>query len=38
MLTADEETMTKFYEPWAFVRSSSESLPEVTRSLQPLSQ
>ena len=36
VLTLDEETMAKFYEPWAFVRSSEAAVPQMTQSLRPL--
>ena len=36
VLTVDKETMAKFYESWAFVNSSSEALPQLTHTLQPL--
>ena len=36
VLTVDKETMAKFYEQWAFVNSSPESLPQLMDSLRPL--
>lgn len=29
VLTVDKDTMTKFYEQWAFVNSSADALPQV---------
>jgi len=37
VLTADDETMSKFYESWAFVRSSDQALPQMVSALRPLS-
>ena len=36
VLTADGETMGKFYESWAFVRSSEQALPQMVTALRPL--
>ena len=36
VLTADEETMTKFYEAWAFVRATEGALTQIMETLQPL--
>jgi len=38
VLTVDKETMAKFYEGWAFVNSSTDALPQLMQSLQPLGQ
>ena len=35
-LTADEETLAKFYEAWAFVRSSEDALRKMIAVLSPL--
>ena len=37
VLTEDEETMTKFYEAWAFVRATEGALTQIMDTLQPLS-
>eukprot|EP00967_Tisochrysis_lutea_P136842 scaffold244680_cov31-Tisochrysis_lutea.AAC.1 len=36
VLTADAETMSKFYESWAFVRSSEQALPQMMDAIRPL--
>ena len=36
VLTADPETMGKFYEAWAYVRSSEQALPQMMEALRPL--
>lgn len=36
VLTADAETMGKFYETWAFVRSSEQALPQMMEAIRPL--
>jgi hypothetical protein len=36
VLTADAETMNKFYETWAFVRSSEQALPQMMEAIRPL--
>ena len=36
VLTADAETMHKFYETWAFVRSSEPALPQMMDAVRPL--
>ena len=36
VLTEDEETMTKFYEAWAFVRATEGALTQIMDTLQPL--
>ena len=36
VLTADDETMTKFYEAWAFVRATEGALTQIMDTLQPL--
>ena len=37
VLTMDKDVMAKFYEPWAFVHSNSEALPQMAGAMQPLS-
>ncbi|EOD09565.1 hypothetical protein EMIHUDRAFT_448407 [Emiliania huxleyi CCMP1516] len=36
VLTTDPETMGKFYEAWAYVRSSEQALPQMMEALRPL--
>ena len=36
VLTTDPETMGKFYEAWAYVRSSEQALPQTMEVLRPL--
>jgi len=36
VLTTDAETMSKFYETWAFVRSSEAALPQMMDAVRPL--
>mmetsp|Transcript_48815 Transcript_48815/g.81129 ORF Transcript_48815/g.81129 Transcript_48815/m.81129 type:complete len:235 (-) Transcript_48815:350-1054(-) len=37
ILAEDDDTMTKFYEPWAFVRKDDDVLSQMMTTLQPLS-
>ena len=36
VLTVDKDTMTKFYEAWAFVNASADAVPQLMEALQPL--
>ena len=36
VLTVDKETMTKFYEAWAFLRATEGALTQIMDTLQPL--
>lgn len=38
VLTSDKEVMTRFYEPWASIRSRDDMLPLIVNVMQPLSR
>ena len=36
VLVVDKETMSKFYETWAFVNASADALPQLMATVEPL--